>query len=108
MLSGDPDDPDSRINRLFDGSIEPPFRIGMACGACHIAYNPLKPPADPNHPKWDNIDGLVGNQYSRISNMLASGMSPRRLEWQLIARARPGHRRHLGAAHGHSPRTRAR
>ena len=90
MLSGDPDDPDSRINRLFDGSIEPPFRIGMACGACHIAYNPLHPPADPNHPSWDNIDGLVGNQYSRVSNMLGSGMSPRRLEWQLIARARPG------------------
>jgi hypothetical protein len=90
MLSGDADDPDSRGNRLFGCSIEPPFRIGMACGACHIAYNPLHPPADPNHPTWDNIDGLVGNQYSRVSNMLGSGMSPRRLEWQLIARARPG------------------
>ena len=62
----------------------------MACGACHIAYNPLNPPADPNNPSWDNIDGLVGNQYSRVSNMLGSGMSPHRLEWQLIARARPG------------------
>jgi hypothetical protein len=90
MLAGDPEHPDSRMNRLFDGSIEPPFRIGMACGACHIAYDPLHPPENPNEPEWQNIDGLVGNQYSRISNMLGSGMSPHRLEWQLIARARPG------------------
>jgi hypothetical protein len=90
MLAGDSEHPDSRVNRLFDGSVEPPFRIGMACGACHIAYDPLNPPEDPNEPEWANIDGLVGNQYSRVSNMLGSGMSPHRLEWQLIARARPG------------------
>lgn len=89
-LSGDPEHPDSRLNRLFDASIEPPFRIGMACGACHIAYDPLNPPANSNEPEWANIDGLVGNQYSRISNMLGSGMPEHRLEWQLIARARPG------------------
>lgn len=90
FLSGDPNDPDSRMNRLFDGSIEPPFRIGMACGACHIAYDPLNEPADPNNPEWENIVGLAGNQYSRISNMLGAGMSEDRLEWQLIARSRPG------------------
>lgn len=82
--------PDSRVNRIFDGSIEPPFRIGMACGACHIAYDPLKPPADPNHPAWENIDGLVGNQFSRVSQILASGLAPTRLETQLISLARPG------------------
>ena len=90
MLSGDPEHPDSRANRLFDGSIEPPFRIGMACGACHISYDPLRPPSDANSPGWNNIDGLVGNQYSRVSNLLGSGMSKHRLEWQLVARARPG------------------
>jgi hypothetical protein len=90
FLSGDTGSGDSRTNRFFDGSIEPPFRIGMACGACHISYDPLKPPADPNNPKWESIDGLVGNQYSRISQLLASGMSKHVLEWQLIARARPG------------------
>jgi hypothetical protein len=90
LLSTDKQNPDSRISRVFDASIEPPFRIGMACGGCHISYNPLKPPADPNNPKWENIDALVGNQYSRISNLLASGMSTQVLEWQLVARARPG------------------
>ena len=90
FLSDDPADPDSRLNRLWDGSVEPPVRIGMACGACHIAYDPLNPPADPDHPRWENIDALVGNQYSRVSNLLGNGLSPHRLEWQLIARARPG------------------
>lgn len=89
-LSDKPESADSRNTRLFDGAVEPPFRIGMACGACHIAYNPVKPPADPNAPKWENIDGLVGNQYSRISQLLGSGMSHDLLEWQLIARSRPG------------------
>ena len=90
MLAEDAEDPDSRMNRLFDGSVEPPFRIGMACGACHISYDPLNPPDDPDNPAWENIDGLVGNQYSRVSEMLGSGMSRQRLEWQLVARARPG------------------
>lgn len=90
FLSSDPANPDSRANRLFDGSIEPPFRIGMACGACHISYDPVNPPANPNSPKWGNIGGLIGNQFSRVSQMLASGMSQHELEWQLIALSRPG------------------
>ncbi len=81
---------DVRSSRLFDGSVEPPFRVGMACGACHVSYDPLKPPADPNNPKWENIDGLVGNQYSRISQVMATGVALHQVEWQLIAQARPG------------------
>ena len=90
FMAGEDGSGDSRTNRLFDGSIEPPFRIGMSCGACHISYSALKPPADANKPKWENIDGLIGNQFSRVSQILASGMSQHLLEWQLIARARPG------------------
>lgn len=90
FLSTDKANPDSRMNRLFDGGIEPPFRIGMACGACHIAYDPLNPPVDASNPKWKNIKGLVGNQYSRISQLLGSGMSRHRLEWQLFGWSRPG------------------
>jgi hypothetical protein len=33
FIAGDDGSGDSRTNRLFDGSVEPPFRIGMACGA---------------------------------------------------------------------------
>jgi hypothetical protein len=88
--SGDPSNSDSRATRLFDASVEPPFLIGMSCGACHISHDPRKRVGDINNPSWDEIDGLVGGQYSRISQLLASGMSPHSVEWQLIARARPG------------------
>ncbi len=89
-LSDDPNTVDGRFNRLMDPSVEPPFTIGMACGACHISYDPLNPPADPNHPEWDNIKALLGNQYSSVSKILASGMPKNSLEWQAISNARPG------------------
>ena len=77
-------------SHLQDGAIEPPFLIGTACGSCHIAFDPLNPPADPAHPKWENIKGLVGNQYTRISEVMVSGMPSNTLEWQMFAHARPG------------------
>ncbi len=89
-LSDDPTRTDFRIRRLADGSIEPPFLIGLACGGCHIAFNPLKPPKDPANPTWANIDGLVGNQYLRISELIVSGMPTNSLEFQVFTVARPG------------------
>jgi hypothetical protein len=81
---------DSRTNHILDGSIEPPFYVGMACGACHISFNPLKPPKDATHPKWENLIGAIGNQYTRPSEIMASGMSPDSPEWQIFSHARPG------------------
>ena len=89
-LSKDPKNSDSQISRLADGSIEPPFLIGTASGSCHIAFDPLNPPDDPAHPKWENIKGAIGNQYSRISEILTSGMPGTTLEAQMFAHARPG------------------
>ena len=70
--------------------IEPPFLIGISCGSCHIAFDPIKPPKDPRHPLRENISGTVGNQYTRFSQILGSGMSPNALEYQVFADARPG------------------
>ncbi|MBI3546316.1 MAG: cytochrome c [Gammaproteobacteria bacterium] len=81
---------DSQVSRLADSSVEPPFLIGMACGACHIAFDPLRPPKDPAHPQWENIRGAIGNQYLRMSEIMVSGMSKNSLEWQTFAHARPG------------------
>ncbi len=89
-LSKDEKSADSRVSHLADGSVEPPFLIGMACGACHIAFDPLKPPKDAAHPEWDNIKGAIGNQYSRISEILGSGMPHESIEYQMFAHARPG------------------
>ena len=77
-------------SRIMDGSIEPPFLVGISCGSCHIAFNPLHPPKDPAHPKHENISGTVGNQYSRFSQILGSGMDPRSMEYQVFGHARPG------------------
>ena len=81
---------DSRVSKLADASVEPPFLIGTACGSCHIAFDPTNPPADPAHPKWENIKGLIGNQYTRMSELLTSGMAKSSLEWQIFSHARPG------------------
>ncbi len=81
---------DERVSKLADASIEPPFLVGTSCGSCHIAFDPLKPPADPAHPTWENIKGLVGNQYTRMSELLGSGMPRTSLEWQMFAHPRPG------------------
>ncbi len=81
---------DQRVSKLADASIEPPFLIGTTCGSCHIAFDPINPPADPAHPKWENIKGLIGNQYTRMSELLGSGMPKTSLEYQMFAHARPG------------------
>ncbi|MEK7748250.1 MAG: cytochrome c [Nitrospirota bacterium] len=88
MASLDPDLPE--LSRVMDPSVEPPFLIGLSCGACHIAFNPAKPPKDPAHPLWENISGTVGNQYARFSQILGSGMSLKSIEYQVFAHARPG------------------
>lgn len=89
-LSNDAAAGDSRVRHLADGSIEPPFLIGTSCGSCHIAFDPLNPPKDPAHPKWENIKGAIGNQYLRISEMFASGMPHDSVEYQMFAHSRPG------------------
>lgn len=89
-LSAQQDATDGQTSHLTDPSIEPPFRVGMACGACHISFDPARPPKDPAHPQWENIKGLLGNQYSRLSEVMVSGMGKNSLEWQVFSHARPG------------------
>jgi len=40
-----------------------PYRVGVSCGSCHIAFHPTNPPADVNNPKWENLASAIGNQY---------------------------------------------
>jgi hypothetical protein len=54
------------------GAMQPPYRIGMACGFCHIGFNPLHPPENPEAPTWNNLAGTIGNQFweeGRLFNM---------------------------------------
>ncbi|MFL6618660.1 MAG: cytochrome c, partial [Povalibacter sp.] len=89
-LSKDPANSDVSASHLADGSVEPPFLIGISCGSCHIAFDPLNPPGDPAHPDWANLKGAIGNQYTRISEILSSGMTGSAIEFQVFSHARPG------------------
>ena len=89
-MAADAASADARVSHLADGSVEPPYLIGISCGSCHIAFDPLHPPKDPAHPQWANIKGAVGNQYSRISEILVGGMPMDTLEYQVFVHARPG------------------
>ena len=40
-----------------------PYRVGMSCGFCHVGPNPVKPPAEPENPAWENLSSNVGAQY---------------------------------------------
>jgi hypothetical protein len=82
--------PDFFHSKLRDGSVEPPYLIGMACGACHIAFDPLKPPANPEHPKPENLIGAIGNQYAKIHDIVASGEARSSPVYRIFNYTRPG------------------
>ncbi|HEX3718398.1 MAG TPA: hypothetical protein VH595_10565 [Verrucomicrobiae bacterium] len=58
-------------NYSVDPNLIRPYRVGIACGSCHIAFNPCKPPADPENPSWDNLASAIGNQYIREGRTFA-------------------------------------
>jgi hypothetical protein len=47
----------------FDPKLVRPYRVGMSCGFCHVGPNPVRPPANPEEPKWENLSSNVGAQY---------------------------------------------
>jgi hypothetical protein len=47
----------------FDPKLVRPYRVGMSCAFCHVGPNPIKPPANPEEPAWENLSSNVGAQY---------------------------------------------
>src|SRR2546423_158750 len=43
-----------------------PYRVGMACAFCHVQMHPLRPPDDPEQPKWENLSSNIGNHYLKV------------------------------------------
>ena len=77
--------------REFDPSYEPPYLVGISCASCHASFDPTHPPKDVNRPKWDNISGVVGNQYIQFSELFVSGAKHDSMQRQLfVALSRPG------------------
>lgn len=46
-----------------------PYRVGMSCGFCHLGPSPVKPPADPSNPKFENLSSSVGAQYMWVDRL---------------------------------------
>lgn len=91
------------INKKFDSqkwslakylenptSVEPPYNVGMACGFCHVSFNPVSPPANVHEPKWDNIVSNIGNQYFREGMLFASDTAHDSFIYQYLSTQEPG------------------
>ena len=73
-----------------DRNLIRPYRVGMSCGFCHVGPNPVKPPADPEHPAWENLSSNVGAQYFWIDRIFAWEADSSSFPWQLFHTSRPG------------------
>jgi hypothetical protein len=67
-----------------------PYRVGMSCGLCHVGPNPLKPPADPENPKWENLSSNVGAQYFWINRIFDWNADETSYVHQMFSTSRPG------------------
>jgi cytochrome c1 len=67
-----------------------PYKVGISCGSCHIAFNPCKPPADPENPKWENLASAIANQYIREGAVFAHNVKPGGLFWEMLKTQPPG------------------
>jgi hypothetical protein len=73
-----------------DKNLVRPYRVGMSCGFCHVGPNPVKPPANPEHPTWANLSSNVGAQYFWIDRIFAWEADASSFPWQLFHTSRPG------------------
>jgi len=73
-----------------DKKLVKPYRVGMSCGFCHVGPNPSNPPADPEHPKWENLNSNPGAQYFWVDRIFVWQMDPTSFAYQLFHTSRPG------------------
>ena len=67
-----------------------PYRVGMSCAFCHVGPNPIKPPADPEHPTWENLSSNVGAQYFWIDRIFTFDADNASFVYQIFHTSRPG------------------
>ena len=65
------------------GKTEPPYLIGMTCGFCHIGFNPLNPPENPELPTWANLAGTIGNQFWEEGRLFNLRMPSTDFRWHV-------------------------
>ncbi|QNI30185.1 hypothetical protein H7849_13375 [Alloacidobacterium dinghuense] len=67
-----------------------PYIVGISCALCHVAFNPLKPPDDPEQPKWQNLSSTIGNQYLVGAKVFAATASADSYAFQVLHSWKPG------------------
>ena len=77
-------------NYYNDPKLVRPYVVGMACGFCHVSFNPLKPPDDPEKPQWENLSSTIGNQYFNASRIFGNGAAADSYAYQLFHSWAPG------------------
>ena len=77
----------------------------MACGFCHVGFNPLNPPQNPEAPKWSELAGAIGNQYWEEGRLFNLKMTPKDFRWHLGNRQPPGtsDTSRFATDHNHNP-----
>ena len=73
-----------------DKNLVKPYRVGMTCGFCHVGPNPSNPPADPENPKWENLNSNPGAQYFWVDRILNWKADLSSFPYQLFRTSRPG------------------
>lgn len=67
-----------------------PYRVGMACGFCHVGPHPLHPPVDPERPGWRNLSSNIGNQYLKPARIFVLPGNQDNFLWQVVNSMPPG------------------
>jgi hypothetical protein len=67
-----------------DPKLVRPYRVGMTCGFCHVGPNPIHPPADPNHPRWAELNSTVGAQYLWMDRVFVYSADKTDFFYQLV------------------------
>jgi hypothetical protein len=68
-----------------DKKLVRPYRVGVACGSCHIAPYPDNPPADPENPRWENLASAIGNQYINEGKVFACNVEKGGFFYEMLA-----------------------
>jgi len=73
-----------------DPTLVRPYRVGMACGFCHAGPHPLHPPADPEHPGWQNLSSNIGAQYLKAARVFVLPHHEDNFLFQVVNSMPPG------------------
>ena len=72
-----------------DPALIRPYRVGVACGLCHVGPSPLHPPDDPENPAWADLSSVIGNQYLREGKVFTLAQ-PGSFFWEMLNAQPPG------------------